>query len=83
MPVLPDRRSQVRQAHPGPRAASRHLAGRGRQVRADLNGLHAALEHFGGPAAGPAGLRHERAARHALRQHRRAQRVFAEIPDPL
>lgn len=55
--LLPDRREQVRQAHPGPRAHPAHTAGRGRQMRLGVHGFDAQVQPLGGPAAGPAGLR--------------------------
>jgi putative proteasome-type protease len=39
------------------RVLTPHAAGRGRQVRAGVDGLDAQVQPLGGPAAGPAGLR--------------------------
>ena len=64
--VPADRRVQVWPAHPRPRRALRRdVAGGGREVRPDLDGLHHALERHGRAAHRPARLPRRRAAHHA------------------
>ncbi len=82
-PVLPDRRVEVRQADHRPRHQSGDRARRSRQVRADLDGLDAALEHLGRPAARPARLRGRGAAGHAFRADRPREPVHADDPQHL
>jgi hypothetical protein len=81
--LLPGRREQVRQAHPGPRADAGNAAGRSRQVRAGVDGLDAEVQPVGGPAAGPAGLPRRRAAQRRHGLHRRAQPLLPHDPQHL
>ena len=60
--LLPDRREQVRQAHPRPHDHAGDAARRGRQVRAGVDGLDAEVQPLGRPAARPRRLRGQRAA---------------------
>ena len=72
--------SQVRQAHPRPRAHAHDAARRGRQVRAGVDGLDAEVQPVGRPAARPAGLRERQAADRPDRLHRRPEPVLPDDP---
>ena len=78
--LLPDRRVEVRQADRGPHRHLPHLARRGRQMRADLDGLHHPLQPVGGPAPRPADLPPRRAARRPPRQRGLGQPLFRHDP---